>query len=119
MEAPDNATAVALAMAVDGGGALSKIETTSLLDMSEAQEAMRGRLGDLPAAELASHASGTLSLRRDEGHRRSTARPLPLFADAALYAAGSTLGPLLPRTKGSGAPTRRGANRQPLRGGVP
>jgi hypothetical protein len=53
--------AVALATAVGGGGALSKIEPTSLLDMSGAQEAMPGRLGDRSAAELASHASGTLS----------------------------------------------------------
>jgi uncharacterized protein with GYD domain len=39
MEAPDNTTAAALAMAV--GGVLSRIETTVLLDMDEAQEAMR------------------------------------------------------------------------------
>jgi len=41
MEAPDNATAAALAMAVGAGGALSDVETTVLLDMDEAQEAMR------------------------------------------------------------------------------
>jgi uncharacterized protein with GYD domain len=41
LEAPDNATAAALAMAVGASGALSKIETTVLFDMSEAQEAMR------------------------------------------------------------------------------
>jgi uncharacterized protein with GYD domain len=41
MEAPDNATATALAMAVGAGGALSKVETTVLLDMDEAQDAMR------------------------------------------------------------------------------
>ena len=41
MEAPDNATAAALAMAVGAGGALSDIETTVLLDMDEAQDAMR------------------------------------------------------------------------------
>ena len=41
MEAPDNATAAALAMAVAGSGALSKVDTTVLLDMDEAQEAMR------------------------------------------------------------------------------
>jgi uncharacterized protein with GYD domain len=41
MEAPDNATAAALAMAVGAGGALSELETTVLLDMDEAQEAMR------------------------------------------------------------------------------
>ena len=40
-EAPDNATAAGLAMAIAGSGALSKIETTALLDMQEAQEAMR------------------------------------------------------------------------------
>ena len=41
MEAPDNATAAALAMAVGAGGALSELETTVLLDMDEAQDAMR------------------------------------------------------------------------------
>ena len=40
-EAPDNATVAALAMAVVGGGAISKFETTVLLDMDEAEEAMR------------------------------------------------------------------------------
>ncbi len=40
MEAPDNASAAALAMAVGASGAVS-IETTVLLDMDEAQEAMR------------------------------------------------------------------------------
>jgi uncharacterized protein with GYD domain len=41
MEAPDNASAAALAMAVGAGGGLSAIETTVLLDMDEAQDAMR------------------------------------------------------------------------------
>jgi uncharacterized protein with GYD domain len=41
MEAPNNASAAALAMAVGAGGALSQIETTVLLDMEEAQDAMR------------------------------------------------------------------------------
>ena len=41
MEAPDNASAVALAMAVGAGGAVSQVETTVLLDMDEAQDAMR------------------------------------------------------------------------------
>src|SRR5215210_3749601 len=41
MEAPDNASAAALAMAIGAGGALSDVETTVLLDMDEAQEAMR------------------------------------------------------------------------------
>ena len=41
MEAPDNASAAALAMAVGAGGALLDVETTVLLDMDEAQEAMR------------------------------------------------------------------------------
>ena len=41
MEAPDNASAVAVGMAVGASGALSAIETTVLLDMDEAQEAMR------------------------------------------------------------------------------
>ena len=41
MEAPDNASAAAVAMAVGASGALSEIETTVLLDMNEAQDAMR------------------------------------------------------------------------------
>lgn len=40
-EAPDNATVAALAMLIGAGGALSKLETTVLLSMEEAQEAMR------------------------------------------------------------------------------
>ena len=45
MEAPDNASAAALAMAVGSGGALLDVETTVLLDMDEAQEAMRKAAG--------------------------------------------------------------------------
>ena len=41
VEAPDNASAAALAMAVGAGGALSEVETTVLLDMDEPQDAMR------------------------------------------------------------------------------
>ena len=41
MEAPDNASALALGMAVGAGGALSAVQTTVLLDMDEAQDAMR------------------------------------------------------------------------------
>jgi uncharacterized protein with GYD domain len=41
MEAPDNASAAAVAMTVGASGALSDIETTVLLDMDEAQDAMR------------------------------------------------------------------------------
>jgi uncharacterized protein with GYD domain len=41
MDAPDNASAAALSMLVGGSGALSKLETTVLLSMDEAQEAMR------------------------------------------------------------------------------
>ncbi len=41
LEAPDNASAAAVGMAVGASGALSDIETTVLLDMDEAQEAMR------------------------------------------------------------------------------
>src|SRR5829696_9226490 len=40
MEAPDNASAAAVAMAVGASGA-SEVETTVLLDMDEAQNAMR------------------------------------------------------------------------------
>jgi uncharacterized protein with GYD domain len=41
MEAPDNASAAALAMAIGASGAIADVETTVLLDMDEAQEAMR------------------------------------------------------------------------------
>ena len=41
MEGPDNASAAAVAMAVGASGALSEVETTVLLDMDEAQDAMR------------------------------------------------------------------------------
>jgi uncharacterized protein with GYD domain len=40
-EAPDNVTAAALAMAVGQSGSFAKFETTVLIDMAEAQEAMR------------------------------------------------------------------------------
>ena len=41
LEAPDNTAVAALSMVVLGTGALSKHETTVLLTMDEAQEAMR------------------------------------------------------------------------------
>ena len=41
VELPDHATATALAMTVAGSGAMSRFETTVLLGMDEAQEAMR------------------------------------------------------------------------------
>ena len=44
-EAPDNATAAALAMLVGGSGALSTLETTVLLNMDEAQQAMHKAAG--------------------------------------------------------------------------
>jgi uncharacterized protein with GYD domain len=40
-ELPDNTTATALAMTVAGSGAMSRFETTVLVGMDEAQEAMR------------------------------------------------------------------------------
>ena len=40
-EVPDNTTAAALAMIVGGSGAMSRFETTPLIGMDEAQEAMR------------------------------------------------------------------------------
>ena len=40
-ELPDNATATSLAMIVGGTGAMAHFETTALLGMDEAQEAMR------------------------------------------------------------------------------
>ena len=45
MEAPDNVSAAALAMAVGSGGALRDYKTTVLLSMEEAMEAMR-KAGD-------------------------------------------------------------------------
>ena len=44
LEAPDNATVVALSMAVGASGQIST-ENTALLDMNEAQEAMRKAAG--------------------------------------------------------------------------
>ena len=41
MEAPDNASAAAMGMVTGSTGALSDVETTVLLDMDEAQDAMR------------------------------------------------------------------------------
>ena len=41
VEMPDNATAASLAMIVGSSGAMSRFETTQLLGMDEAQEAMR------------------------------------------------------------------------------
>jgi uncharacterized protein with GYD domain len=40
-EAPDNVSMAAVAMAISGGGALSKYETTVLLAVEEAMEAMQ------------------------------------------------------------------------------
>ena len=44
-ELPDNASAAAVAMAVGGTGALSAFETTPLIGMDEAQDAMRKAAG--------------------------------------------------------------------------
>jgi uncharacterized protein with GYD domain len=40
-DVPDNATMTAVAMAVGGSGAMSSLETTVLIGMDEAQDAMR------------------------------------------------------------------------------
>ena len=40
-EAPDNSAAASVAMAIGGTGEVSRLETTVLLNMDEAQEAMR------------------------------------------------------------------------------
>ena len=40
-EAPDNVSMAAVAMAISGGGALSKYETTVLLSVEETLDAMR------------------------------------------------------------------------------
>ena len=45
IEAPDNVSAAALAMAVGSGGAVSDYKTTVLLTMEEAVEAMRRATG--------------------------------------------------------------------------
>ena len=45
LDAPDNATTAALAMTIAGSGTVSDVETTVLLDMDEAQEAMRKAAG--------------------------------------------------------------------------
>ena len=44
-EAPDNASITGAAMAVAGAGAIAKLETTVLIGMDEAQEAMRKAAG--------------------------------------------------------------------------
>ena len=41
MEAPDNSAAASVAMAIGGTGEVSRLETTVLLTMDEAQAAMR------------------------------------------------------------------------------
>ena len=41
LEAPDNVSIAAVAMAISGGGALSKYETTVLLTVEETMDAMR------------------------------------------------------------------------------
>lgn len=40
-EAPDNVSMAAVAIAISGGGALSKLETTPLLTVEEAMDALR------------------------------------------------------------------------------
>ena len=40
-EAPDNVSMAAVALAITGGGALSKLETTVLLTVEETMDAMR------------------------------------------------------------------------------
>ncbi len=40
-EAPDNVSMAAVAMAISGGGALSKFETTVLLSVEETMDAMQ------------------------------------------------------------------------------
>ena len=52
-EAPDNTTAASVAMAVGGTGEVSRLQTTALLTMSEARDAMRKAAGatHLPPGE--------------------------------------------------------------------
>ena len=59
MEAPDNASAAALAMAVGAGGALSEVETTVLLDMDESPgRDAKGRRSNVPPATSVEHCVG-------------------------------------------------------------
>jgi len=53
IEAPHNTTAVSIAMAIRGTGQVSRLETTVLLTMEEAREAMRtaGAATHLPPGE--------------------------------------------------------------------
>ena len=41
VELPDNAAAASLAMIIGGSGAMANVETTTLIGMEEAQDAMR------------------------------------------------------------------------------
>jgi uncharacterized protein with GYD domain len=45
LEAPDSSVAAAVAMAIGGTGEVSRLETTVLLTMEEAQQAMRRAAG--------------------------------------------------------------------------
>jgi uncharacterized protein with GYD domain len=53
MEAPDNSVAASVAMAIGGTGEVSRLETTVLLSMNEAQDAMlrAGAATDLPPSD--------------------------------------------------------------------
>ena len=53
IEAPDNSVAAAIAMAIGGTGEVSRLETTVLMAMNEARQAMRNanRATHLPPAE--------------------------------------------------------------------
>ena len=59
LEAPDTSTAAAVAMAIGGTGEVSRLETTVLLTMDEAQKAMR-------TAAAATHLPPGENERREE-----------------------------------------------------
>ena len=49
-EAPDNVSMAAVALAISGGGALSKCETTVLLTVEETMDAMQRARHPVPSA---------------------------------------------------------------------
>ena len=65
-EAPDNVSMAAVAMAISGGGALSKYETTVLLTVEETMDAMApgARHPIPPAGNVALRGGGCRSRRR-------------------------------------------------------
>ncbi len=67
-EAPDNVSMAAVAMAISGGGALSKYETTVLLTVEEAVDSMQRARHPVPTA-----GDVTAGRRRHRRHNRRRA----------------------------------------------